>query len=192
MSDILTPNNSSVSHPIKLKFWNVCRPNPSKHACTNRDAFNRKARALWGVKHSINKHFYAYSSQTKAPRVLQIYAHAQIINVYKHKGSHWNRGKASCWKWALKFTLHPMEFWAGKRKYPNNSINSQQTGALFIGFIGLREVHFCAKLYGAACSTSKDIRTWNESVGLACWTKRSKDTKGDLHRSGWNWYLTLS
>ena len=107
-------------------------------------------------------------------------------------GSHWNWGKGSCWKWVLNFTLHPMEFWAGKRKYSNNSINLQQTGALFIGFIGLREVHFCAKLYGAACSTSKDIRTWTESVGLACWTKRSKDTKGDLHRSGWNRYLTVS
>ena len=52
-----------------------------------------------------------------------------------------------------------MEFCAGKRKYPNNSISSQQTGALFIEFIGLREVYFRAKLYGAACSTSKDIRT---------------------------------
>ena len=31
-------------------------------------------------------------------------------------------------------------------------------------FIGLREVHFCAKLYGAACSTSKDIRTGNASL----------------------------
>ena len=62
-------------------------------------------------------------------------------------------------KMGLKFTLHPMGFSAGKRKYPNNSINPQQTGALFIGFIGLREVHFCAKLYGTACSTSKDITT---------------------------------
>ena len=61
-----------------------------------------------------------------------------------------------------------MGFWAGKRKYPNNSISSKQTGALFIRFIGLREVHFRAKLYGAACSRSKDIRTGNESLGLAC------------------------
>ena len=61
-----------------------------------------------------------------------------------------------------------MEFCAGKRKYPNNSISSQQTGALFIEFIGLREVYFRAKLYGAACSTSKDIRTGNASLGLAC------------------------
>ena len=61
-----------------------------------------------------------------------------------------------------------MGFWAGKRKYPYNSISSQQTGALFIRFIGLREVHFRAKLYGAACSRSKDIRTGNASLGLAC------------------------
>ena len=55
------------------------------------------------------------------------------------KGSQGTQGKASCWKWVLKFALHPMEFWAGNRKNPNNSISSQQTGALFIGFIGLRE-----------------------------------------------------
>ena len=61
-----------------------------------------------------------------------------------------------------------MEFWAGKRKYPDNSISSQQTGALFIGFIGLMEVHFRAKLYGASCSISKDIRTGNASLGLVC------------------------
>ena len=61
-----------------------------------------------------------------------------------------------------------MEFWTGKRKYPNYSISSQQTGAHFIGFIGLREVHFRAKLYGAACSKSKDIRTGNASLGLVC------------------------
>ena len=66
------------------------------------------------------------------------------------------------------FALHPMEFWAVNRKNPNNSISSQQTGALFIGFIGLREVHIRAKLYGAACSRSKDIRTGNASLGLAC------------------------
>ena len=67
-----------------------------------------------------------------------------------------------------QFALHPMEFWAGKRKYPNNSINLQQTGALFMGFIGLTEIHVDAKLYSAACSTSKDIRTRNASVGLVC------------------------
>ena len=61
-----------------------------------------------------------------------------------------------------------MGFWAGNRKNPNISISLQQTGALFIEFIGLREVHFRAKLYGAACSTSKDIRTGNASLGLAC------------------------
>ena len=61
-----------------------------------------------------------------------------------------------------------MEFWAVNRKNPNNSISSQQTGALFIGFIGSREVHIRAKLYGAACSRSKDIRTGNASLGLAC------------------------
>ena len=55
--------------------------------------------------------------------------------------------------------MSSMEIWAGKRKYPNNSINSQQTGPLFIGFVGLREVYFCAKLNAAVCSTSKDIRT---------------------------------
>ena len=100
------------------------------------------------------------------------------------EGSHWNRGKASCWKWVLKFTLHPMEIWAGKRIYSNNSITSQQIGALFIGFIGIRKVYFCAKLFGAARSTSKDIRTctWSESVGLACWTKRSKVTKGGKYQ----------
>ena len=75
-----------------------------------------------------------------------------------------------------------MGFWAGNRKNPNNSISSQQTGALFIGFIGLREVHFRAKLYGAACSISKDIRTGNASLGLACCTNRLKVTKADLHR----------
>ena len=61
-----------------------------------------------------------------------------------------------------------MGFWAGNRKIPNNSISSQYIGALFIGLIGLIEVHFRAKLYGAACSRSKDIRTGNASLGLAC------------------------
>ena len=61
-----------------------------------------------------------------------------------------------------------MEFWAGNRKNPSNSVSSQQTGALFIGFIDLREEHFRTKLYGAACSRSKDIRTGNASLGLAC------------------------
>ena len=37
-------------------------------------------------RNTFNKKKYAYSSQTKVPRVLQIYAHAQIVNVYKHKG----------------------------------------------------------------------------------------------------------
>ena len=45
-----------------------------------------------------------------------------------------------------------MGFWAGNRKNPNNSISLQHIGALFIGLIGLIEVHFRAKLYGAACS----------------------------------------
>ena len=61
-----------------------------------------------------------------------------------------------------------MGFWAGNRKNPNNSTSSLQTGALLIGVIGLREVHFRAKLYGAACSRSKDIRTGNASLGLVC------------------------
>ena len=68
----------------------------------------------------------------------------------KVKGSQGTRGKASCLKGVIKFALHPMEICAGKRKYPNNSISSQHTGALFIGFIGIREVHVRAKLYGAA------------------------------------------
>ena len=84
------------------------------------------------------------------------------------KGSQGTRGKVSCRKWVLKFALHPMEFWAANRKNPNNSISSQQIGALFKASIGLREVHFHAKLYGAACSRSKDIRTGNASLGLAC------------------------
>ena len=61
-----------------------------------------------------------------------------------------------------------MGFWAGNRKNINNSISSPHIGAFFIGFIGLREVHFRAKLYGAACSRSKDIRTGNASLGLDC------------------------
>ena len=67
------------------EMWNVCRALPYKYTCIIQDAVNRIARALWGVKHSINKHFYAYSSQTKALRVLQIYEHPQTINVYNHK-----------------------------------------------------------------------------------------------------------
>ena len=48
-------------------------------------AVNRKARAIWAAKHVINKSFFAYSRQRKAPTVLQIQAHAQIINAYIHK-----------------------------------------------------------------------------------------------------------
>ena len=84
------------------------------------------------------------------------------------KGSQGTRGKASCLKWVLKFALHPIELSPGNRKNPNNSISSRQTGAFYIGFMGLREVHFRAKLYGAACSRSKDIRSGNASLGLAC------------------------
>ena len=84
------------------------------------------------------------------------------------KGSQRTGDKASCCKWFLKFELHPMDFWAVKRKYPNNSINSQTTGIYFKMFIGLREVDFCAKLHGAACSTSKDIGTGSASVGFVC------------------------
>ena len=78
MSETLTPNNFSVFHPIKLTFGTFVEP--------ILDAVNRIARALSGAKHSINNPFFAYSSQRKAPSVLQIYAHAQIINVYKRKG----------------------------------------------------------------------------------------------------------
>ena len=60
-----------------------------------------------------------------------------------------------------KYELHHMEFRAGKRKYPNNFISSQQTGAPFKAFMGVRKVHFRAKSYGDACSRSKDIRTGN-------------------------------
>ena len=63
-------------------------------------------------------------------------------NTTNVKGSQWIRGKESSWKWVLKFALHPIGFLAGKRKNPNNSISSQQTGALFIRFKGLSEVHF--------------------------------------------------
>ena len=176
-----------IPHLFFIRFsWNfdVCRSHPDKYDCTVWHAVNRIALALCGHKHSINKHFTPTAAKGKHPRCFK------IINVYKR--SQGNRGKASCWKWVLKFTLNPMELWAGKRKYPNNSINSQPTGALFIGFIGLREVQISAKLYGAACSTSKDIRTWNASVCVVCWTKRLKVKKGDLHRSRSNWYQRLS
>ena len=56
----------------------------------------------------------------------------------------------------------------GNVKTLDISISSQQTGALFIRLIGLREVHFLAKLYGAACSRSTDIRTGYASTGLSC------------------------
>ena len=67
-------------------MWNVCRAHPYKHACIIRDAVNGIARALWGAKYSIKLVFTPTAAKRKAPSVLQIYADAQIIHVYKRKG----------------------------------------------------------------------------------------------------------
>ena len=76
---------------------------------------NRKARAIWAAKHFIIKLLYAYSWQKKAPTVLQVYAHAQIINAYIHKGKSRDSGQGVLMKRVPNFTLHPMEIRAGKR-----------------------------------------------------------------------------
>ena len=67
-----------------------------------------------GRQYSINKPFYAYSSQTKAPRVLQIYAHAQIINVFKHKGQTLESGLGVLLKMGPQVYITPYGILGGK------------------------------------------------------------------------------
>ena len=54
---------------------------------------NRKVRAIWAANYFINKPFHAFNRQRKAPTVLQIYEHAQIINAYIHKGESRDSGE---------------------------------------------------------------------------------------------------
>ena len=68
---------------------------------------NRKARAIWAAKHFIIKPFYAYSWQRKAPTVLQIYAHAQIIHAYIYKGKSRDSGQGVLSKTGHQFYIAP-------------------------------------------------------------------------------------
>ena len=60
------------------------------------------------------KPFYAYSSQTKAPRVLQINAHAQIIYVYKDKGQSLESGQGILLKMGPQVYIAPYGKLGGK------------------------------------------------------------------------------
>ena len=67
-------------------------------------------------RQTFNKkpHFYAYNSQTKAPRMLQIYAHAHIINVYKHKGQSLESGQGILLKMGPQINIAPYGILGGK------------------------------------------------------------------------------
>ena len=86
MPGIFTPNHSSVFYLIKQKFGMLVEPiHANMLAQSGARSIELHVHYVASIIPSINI-FYAYSSQRKAPMVLQIYVHAQIINVFKHIG----------------------------------------------------------------------------------------------------------